>query len=481
MQKFCEEGTYTGVLRGSDSTGCFQVKRENKGISIVKLPIEGGYFLGNARVRRIYNDINETFCTVIHHRAATKGSVSADNAHPFHHQTGKRGIVGVHNGTLWGSYPLELDGQKFEVDSDYLMARILKDGGPKALGDVSGAWAVVWYETDGKMRIAVNKERPLCWAYVKGRDQMVFASEPGMLWWLCQRNGIRLEEEGIIVPEVDKIYTFDILNKNVRDFEVEDIAKKTYTHYRPANNVAPYNGGFERRPLELEKSSGTESQPVGLSTNNTRPRLEDLGIKKDELLPFVYTGESNGIAVEGAVDINGKTFAAKIWHGINRNLIDRLQECEYAMCPVDLVYWDHMKKEVCVQLGKPKELIISSERVIAEKVEPTEVKAKLTKPIEAPLEGEELGEHIQKAFADLEDDFPPKHIDVIRGPSGRLLRRSTFLKMTEDGCMQCGGFISEEDANNEEIVWVNNDQNALCARCTVEQAELQRHAKQGGG
>lgn len=150
-------------LRGKDSTGV-AIGRKNKGIidvDVLKTVDNASNFFESSEVcRALYHD--KPFVVIGHCRAATKGLVNFDNAHPF--EVGP--IVGVHNGTIPGIRGQEKDG----TDSEALY-RIMKDEGLQAAVDAArhGAYALVWTDS---------------------RDQSInFLRNTGRTLYLCEHNG----------------------------------------------------------------------------------------------------------------------------------------------------------------------------------------------------------------------------------------------------------------------------------------------------
>lgn len=74
-----------------------------------------------------------------HTRAATHGSVTTRNAHPFRYGR----YIGSHNGIV--SYPKN---RHYSVDSQYLIDQLNRHNGDyqTALGDVSGYWGLSWFD-----------------------------------------------------------------------------------------------------------------------------------------------------------------------------------------------------------------------------------------------------------------------------------------------------------------------------------------------
>lgn len=217
--KYMEHGTLTGMLRGADSTGVFQVSPSG-GVQMHKLPVDGYMFRSSKRFSGLINDVDISSVTIMHHRAATKGSVNYDNCHPFIHEDGDRYLIGVHNGSIRNA-PARYEGEEFYVDSDYALYRIFKEG-KEAFKNLDGAYAFVWYEDDHKLRIACNGERIFSFAFCHKKNSMLIASEPRMLEWLAERNSIDIDD--VLQPDAHRLFTFD-LNGDLRHFESEPFEK----------------------------------------------------------------------------------------------------------------------------------------------------------------------------------------------------------------------------------------------------------------
>src|SRR5690606_33152885 len=124
------------VTRGFDSTGLAVVHRHVDGIGVHKHigPPEYLFSVDNAfNERGIYNGTaGKVF--IGHNRAATKGKVTNENAHPFLHD----GVVGAHNGTLTSVSTL-VDGDKFDVDSEAIFYNLSMFDAKDVIKDVWGA------------------------------------------------------------------------------------------------------------------------------------------------------------------------------------------------------------------------------------------------------------------------------------------------------------------------------------------------------
>lgn len=251
-EDFLSNAILVGAVRGQDSTGLVQTDRKNK-IYTHKLAISGSAFLNNNTTQAFIKDASRSPITIIHHRAATVGSINADNAHPFicdmssaNSVTKKEHVlVGVHNGSLvnWKTKP---EAAEFEVDSNWALAHIARHG-VEAFEDIEGPYCFMWVDnkTPNRLMVARNHGRPMHAVFSKDRKEVFFASEAGMLAWLCERNRIATEDN-IMVLGTDTLYTFDTNGPTVA-ITTTDIPKKaavaqsytTHTAVVPVVNRQP--------------------------------------------------------------------------------------------------------------------------------------------------------------------------------------------------------------------------------------------------
>ena len=202
-------------MRGQDSTGIVQVDKKGS-VYTHKLAVSGSKFLTDKVTGAFTKDANRSPINIVHHRAATIGKINTENAHPFIcdmaevNPTNKKHyvLVGVHNGSLinWKTKP---KANEYEVDSNWALAHIAERG-LDAFKDIEGPYCFMWVTSKDpdKLMVARNSGRPMHAVFSKDRKEVYFASEAGMLAWLCERNRIVTEDQ-IMVLGTDKAYSFD--------------------------------------------------------------------------------------------------------------------------------------------------------------------------------------------------------------------------------------------------------------------------------
>lgn len=209
------------VLRGEDSTGIASMS--SSGIFKVAKDATNAYDFLNTK------EAKEPFYGVLralmgHNRAATKGKVVAENAHPFTYGN----IIGAHNGTLnrWNNL---LDGSKFDVDSKAIFNHIAEEDVADLWSKLDGAAALVWMNKEEKtVNFLRNSKRELYYTTSTDGKCFFWASEPWMMYVACTREGIDIEKPVMFKENVHyTLTTGNEMNLSVRELEPY---KPTYTY-----------------------------------------------------------------------------------------------------------------------------------------------------------------------------------------------------------------------------------------------------------
>jgi predicted glutamine amidotransferase len=212
LRKLVRDMALAGAVRGVDGLGIYQVKSlEDTQLWVSKTAVPTHHMLDEGKLSGYIADVTESMVSIGHHRHATVGKISDQAAQPFfsYREDGTY-LVGVHNGTL-NTWNQKEGDREFHSDSDWAIHQLSKDYDHALTHQIRGAYAFVTYDSaePTKLRIALNGQRDLAFAFVKGRNTMLIASEAEMLAWLCKRNKIELEGDYVYEGQADKIYTFD--------------------------------------------------------------------------------------------------------------------------------------------------------------------------------------------------------------------------------------------------------------------------------
>lgn len=229
--RMLEESMIFNQLRGDDSTGAVCITNKDNWAYVKSL---GGYksftrHTGFTDFRKMF--MNDGRLVFAHGRAATRGQVTIDNAHPFHIKHGDGEIVFIHNGTL--DYDQSLKGMwDYRVDSEYLGAMIAKHGAEKALSEVNGAIACMWWDVnDNTFNFFHNKDRPLCFMRTK-TGEFFLNSELWVLKYLNWKNNLGVPDK--------EIYMIDEMSWHKTKVNGDGAAKYHITKIKKARNVVKY-------------------------------------------------------------------------------------------------------------------------------------------------------------------------------------------------------------------------------------------------
>lgn len=199
---------YIDSLRGMDSTGVYLIEKDGS-LSWNKEASASPDF---CRTKEHKDMLTQAFRTgramVGHNRAATRGVVNDENAHPF---TVDNRITLVHNGTLWGDHKKLAD---VEVDS-HAIAHVIHENGDdveKAMQQIQGAYALIWHDyANNTLNFLRNAQRPL--HYVETDSCWLWASEANMLEWILARyKEFKPSKDGVCMLPEATLTTFNFSN-----------------------------------------------------------------------------------------------------------------------------------------------------------------------------------------------------------------------------------------------------------------------------
>lgn len=258
-------------FRGPDSTG-FAALRKDGDVLLTKLashPID--LFDTRSFTSALSGYNSKVFLG--HNRLATKGKVNGANAHPYTYGH----ITGAHNGTLDQSSWKALEkmiGFETDVDSQAIFAAIELFGIEKVMPVLSGAWALVWFDTEkDTINFLRNKERSFWIAYTEDFKKVIWASEWPMISsatrMVPKHAEYKLAEDAngntFWATEADWWYRYDIadLDKGSKSMPKPRVKK---LEGKAPNPVTVYNGGVNQQNFPARNSANTSG---GTSTTTS--------------------------------------------------------------------------------------------------------------------------------------------------------------------------------------------------------------------
>ena len=293
LDKILTELLIVDTIRGYDSTGVFFMAKNTKKQRVratVKEVMTGMDFVRQDPWAEICHHIEQVQFMVGHNRAASKGKVSKENAHPFT----KGHITMAHNGTLYNHGKL-VEGE-FEVDSEALCNYLAESPrtAQNIVDDVSGAFAMVWEDrSKNTLNFMRNSQRPLVLAHTD--NAIYFASEKAMLELILGRNNITVTNYEVVPVDTLISYNLDTL------FRTEDVAKPKVYVYDSQN----YDNWFTRKNHKSYYEDNNRSKPKLVENKYTVPlSATTTGVVGDPLT-FLYVNDTQS-DTKGEVVLEGK-------------------------------------------------------------------------------------------------------------------------------------------------------------------------------
>lgn len=335
-KKVFEELLHADMLRGDDSFGVINVLPIKKGASYYKIanraPIMEkedpafSKFMAETCVARIG-----------HNRAATRGAVTSENAHPF----SAKHVMLVHNGTLRENIG------NYKVDSEWLTNKIANsDNVASTLSEVDGAYAIIWHDSnEGVVNVARNSERPLYIAKSSAVATWYVCSEAKLLEWILDRN--KVIHSGIKPVEAGKIHKFQTEYGSGKPAEVtsEVIPEKKYKssgYYGGAYGDYSEYGQYSHSST-TNKATETDSSPF-------QKVYQSAVVEVIDWFPVYRPGNSSGektFALKAKINCFIKPFILRsgvnegdivMAIGVTESMLDNIVENEHCMAMVELYH-----------------------------------------------------------------------------------------------------------------------------------------------
>lgn len=164
-----------------------------------------------------------------HGRAATRGTINTDNAHPFYVKNKERGgLYLVHNGTLHQNQRLP-GFKEADVDSRWMAEKIAELGPEEALSVIDGPIAAMWWnDKTRRMYVFRNYERPLSFAQTP-QGLVLINSETAAMMWLKHKYNLGYSLPDVYDFKVNYLYEIDI--QKPKEPVIREIPKKPIIHH----------------------------------------------------------------------------------------------------------------------------------------------------------------------------------------------------------------------------------------------------------
>lgn len=426
------------TIRGEDSTGICSVTKSFGDWAYLKDVGTAFQFFETSDTQKLMN--RSHLMLFGHNRAATKGVVNADNAHPFLHGD----YVGCHNGTLWAVSNLE-DYKKFDVDSENIYYDMSINGHLETLKKLRGAFALCWYNSrHHTVNLVRNSDRPLYTCNSTDGKTMFWASEAWMLHVALSKLGLAHDEPKLL--EVQKLLTIDVPIVGAYQTEAlkkEEVLVEFYKEPVRANSFWSYVTGSHEDDKKAKKESKKGDKEEKVVPIN---RVKNVGNYNARFMSKIITFSCCGLVRKG-------------------NL-------EFLKC--ELVGVTDPAPELRVFTPEKSELgenLLTSPKLFQGKVKAVTVYGNECYLVCDNRTIHEIEENEEEIVQQGEKDNVPAMLSLsFTGFKGEKINLSEYLKRTSTGCMCCGNVVTVKNA--DELMWVGED-DYFCQNCKNTQLAAQ--------
>jgi glucosamine 6-phosphate synthetase-like amidotransferase/phosphosugar isomerase protein len=444
LLKFFYQGLYCDAVRGQHGTGICAVESDGT-YRMFKRALNSSDFLELATTKKIISD-NDNVFLMGHNRHATHGSHITENTHPFVNSN----VTLFHNGTLTSHNSLNAK-KTFSVDSDaisHLLAH--SDNKAKSLEELKGAYALVWYDDeDESINFARNSDRTFYLGSIKGSNSLVYASEEGLINWLATRNGIEIDRiEPLEVGKLVSIYL-----DPTKELKVD-----SFTPYVTPTTIYSGSSYYTTKYSEIPKIPGVKINDVVLVrpkewvSYNTGPQTspnQRYGFLRCTYKEGIYFHMS-GVSEAESNKYLDKNYSMSILSIISEKLgygklLSELTNTEVLAVKLREIESVDKDKVITIQTKKDEEKLVDLKKYLEKK-------------------GFNRNEYTSLTDDELkkDDELSSYDYSLVKGPNGRYISETEFIKKSQGGCSNCSDDILLEDA--EKTRW-DFEGNPYCPDC----------------
>lgn len=466
LVSFFRQALFADTFRGEDSTGIAVMAPKDEQPSVYKKALAAPDFLQLKRVEMLLDpSVGGVNWMLGHNRAATKGGVSHETAHPFQEGT----ITMVHNGTVVNHRELQ-DGQNYTVDSEAICHSLYINGLDETVKTLNGAFTLVWHDSsDDSLNIIRNEERPLWIAVAEGSEDLLMASEGSMIQWLAGRNAIKTSK--IFQPNPGQHYKYYVGQE--KEWANKPTVREVALRPKPAIGYNA-NGGNYSTTTSSYRNTGASS-PKETICKRLNGALSNMGSWELIVTPLEFT--ANRVILQNKGEEGTITFRVVGANSTNT---------EINMYSVPKTLFDQMAgKAVIVEVsnafyetggGKARVIVNSNvnsmsifddpliTKNLAKEAQDTTSK-KLEENLDKELDTKQSSREDIVAYKaiDVDQELKEAEFRIYEGPNQRLYTEKAMQELLRAGCFYCTMAIPLTDVEDGYCQWFGDY--PVCDNC----------------